>query len=144
MNRGNEFIVLTSAQTVRSRSEAQQEFQQRADPWLCLCSPLVSGVGINLHAANHILLMEPFEVEAEETQAISRLLRMGQKKHVHVTQLFVRGSIEERILQLRSEHDKAAPWSFGGTLRPVGTSRAQDKFIFGMEDIRRLANDEAD
>ena len=144
VNRGVEFIVLTSAQTVRVRSDAQQNFQLRADPWLCLCSPLVSGVGINLHAANHILLMEPFEVEAEETQAISRLLRMGQKKQVHVTQLFVRGSVEERILQLRREHDKTAPWSFGGTLRPVGTSRAQDKFIFGMEDIRRLANDEAD
>ena len=100
---------------------------------LCLCSPLVSGVGINLRRANHILLMEPFQAEAEETQAIARLLCMGQTKQVHVTQLFVRGSVEERILQLRSKQPKQAAFSFGGTVRTAGAWHDDDKFIFGMQ-----------
>jgi len=135
-------IVLHGGMALQARRNDQLRFQEPNGPWLCLCSPLVCGVGVNLHAANHILLMEPFEVEAEETQVIARLLRMGQQKQVHVTQLFVRGSVEERILQLRKELPQEAAFGFGGTMSPIGACPEQDKFIFGLEDIRRHLEEE--
>jgi len=131
-----DLIQLDGRRDPHARSEDQRRFQLPDGPWLCVCTPLVSGVGINLHAANHILLMDPFDVEAAETQAIARLLRMGQMKQVEVTQLFVRGSIEERILQLRDQQTKEAEFSFGGTINDGGGSKEHDKFIFGIEDNR--------
>lgn len=134
---------LDSQQDVRQRREDQSRFQEHGgDPWLCLCATMVSGVGVNLFAANHMFFMEPFESEADETQAISRLLRIGQRKQVHVTTLFARGTVEERILQLRRSHTPEQAFSFGGTVKSGGMDGLQDQFLFGIEDIRRIEDTE--
>ena len=68
----------------------------------CLTMSLrAGGVGLNLTAASHVYLLDPWWNPAVEEQAIDRVHRIGQKKKVTVRRLIARETIEERILQLQ-------------------------------------------
>ena len=62
-------------------------------------------MGLNLTAADTVILTDPWWNPAVEQQAIDRAHRMGQKKSVFVHRLIVSGSIEERVLELQ-EHKR--------------------------------------
>lgn len=63
----------------------------------------VGGSGLNLEAANHVILLEPWWNSALEEQAIARVLRPGQKRHVHVYNIVARNTIEYYMLRIKSE-----------------------------------------
>ena len=58
------------------------------------------GIGINLQAAQVVILMEPQFKPSTEWQAIARVHRMGQSRTVLVHRLLARNTIEERLVQL--------------------------------------------
>ena len=58
---------------------------------------------MNLTAANHVFLLDPWWNPAVEEQAIERVHRIGQKKPVEVIRFICQGTIESRVLEL---HDK--------------------------------------
>jgi SNF2 family DNA or RNA helicase len=60
-------------------------------------------VGLNLTAANHVILIDPWWNPAVEDQAIERVHRIGQQKDVTVTRLICARTIEERILHLNEK-----------------------------------------
>ena len=68
-----------------------------------LCSLKAGGTGINLVSANHLVLMDPWWNPAAEEQAIDRIYRIGQTRDVQVSRLVIKGSIEERMLQLADQ-----------------------------------------
>ena len=57
-------------------------------------------VGITLTSASHVFLMEPVMNPALEAQAIGRSWRMGQLRPVTVHKLYIKDSVEERIMEL--------------------------------------------
>ncbi|EDQ90124.1 uncharacterized protein MONBRDRAFT_24613 [Monosiga brevicollis MX1] len=59
------------------------------------------GVGLNLTAASHVILVDPWWSPAVEAQAIDRVHRIGQDKPVTIKRYIMRDSIEERILALQ-------------------------------------------
>ena len=59
------------------------------------------GVGINLTEADYVVLFDPWWNPAAETQAIDRAHRIGQNRPVTVYRLVVRGTVEEKILELQ-------------------------------------------
>jgi len=63
-----------------------------------LISLKAGGVGLNLVAANHVFLVDPWWNPAVEEQAIQRVHRIGQTKDVFVTRLICNKSIEQRVL----------------------------------------------
>jgi len=62
-----------------------------------------SGLGINLQAAQVVILMEAQFKPSIEWQAIARVHRMGQSRSVMVHRLLARNTIEERLVQLIAE-----------------------------------------
>jgi SNF2 family DNA or RNA helicase len=70
---------------------------------IMLCSLKAGGTGINLVSANHLVLMDPWWNPAAEEQAIDRVYRIGQTRDVQVCRLVIKGSIEERMLQLADQ-----------------------------------------
>ena len=58
------------------------------------------GVGLNLHCASAVVLMEPQLKPTSEWQAIKRAHRMGQARRVVVHRLLSRDTIEERWVTL--------------------------------------------
>ncbi len=62
------------------------------------------GFGLNLTAADYVVIVDPWWNPAAEDQATGRAHRIGQNRPVTVYRLVNRGSIEERIVALH--HDK--------------------------------------
>lgn len=63
-------------------------------------------VGLNLTVANHAIICEPYFNAAEENQAISRVFRIGQTKHVMVHKLQISNSVESWLKQLQKVKSK--------------------------------------
>ena len=73
---------------------------------LFLLSIKAGGVGINLTAADYVILFDPWWNPAVESQAIDRSHRIGQKKNVFAYKLIVKDTIEEKILMLQEKKKK--------------------------------------
>ena len=61
------------------------------------------GTGLNLTAADHVFLMDPWWNPAVEAQAADRAHRIGQERPVMVYRLVSQGTVEERILGLQEK-----------------------------------------
>lgn len=73
---------------------------------LFLISLKAGGFGLNLTAADYVVITDPWWNPAAEDQAMGRAHRMGQLRPVTVYRLVSKGTLEERIIELH--HDKRA------------------------------------
>jgi len=73
---------------------------------LFLLSLKAGGTGINLTAADYVVLYDPWWNPAVESQAVDRTHRIGQDKKVIAYRMIVRDTIEEKILKLQEKKKK--------------------------------------
>ncbi|EFW16478.1 hypothetical protein D8B26_005802 [Coccidioides posadasii str. Silveira] len=66
-----------------------------------LASLNVCSVGLNLVAANQVILTDSWWAPAIEDQAVDRVYRLGQKRPTTVWRLVMEGSIEDRVLDIQ-------------------------------------------
>jgi superfamily II DNA or RNA helicase len=85
----------------RDRQARVQEFQNDPSVKLFLISLKAGGLGLNLHAAEYVYLLDPWWNPAVETQAIDRAHRIGQTRHVFAYRLIARDTVEEKVLELQ-------------------------------------------
>ncbi len=85
------------------RAGEVRKFQGEPDCRVFLISLRAGGYGLNLTAANHVILLDPWWNPAVEAQAIDRAHRMGQTRTVTAARIVTRGTIEEKILALQSK-----------------------------------------
>jgi superfamily II DNA or RNA helicase len=84
--------------------EAQvKKFQTDPARKVFLISLKAGGYGLNLTAADHVILLDPWWNPAVEAQAIDRAHRIGQQRVVTAYRLAMRGTVEERILALQQK-----------------------------------------
>ncbi len=76
-------------------------FQDEKGPPVMLLSLKAGGTGLNLTAADHVFLVDPWWNPAVEDQAADRAHRIGQDKPVMVYRVVARDTVEERILELQ-------------------------------------------
>jgi SNF2 family DNA or RNA helicase len=79
---------------------------QTGDGDLFLISLKAGGFGLNLTAADYVVIADPWWNPAAEDQAMGRAHRIGQIRPVTVYRLVTRGTVEERIVELH--HEKRA------------------------------------
>ncbi|MCP4715486.1 MAG: DEAD/DEAH box helicase, partial [Deltaproteobacteria bacterium] len=87
----------------KKRAEAIKKFQRDPDTNIFLLSLKAGGTGINLTAADYVILFDPWWNPAVEHQAIDRAHRIGQKRKVIAYKLIVRNTVEEKILALQEK-----------------------------------------
>ncbi len=92
---------LTLTGESRDRAELVERFQ-RGDVPLFLISLKAGGVGLNLTAADTVILYDPWWNPAVEQQAIDRAYRIGQDKPVFVYKLLASGTVEDKMLELQA------------------------------------------
>ncbi len=83
----------------KQRQERVRAFQA-GEGELFLISLRAGGTGLNLTGADFVIHLDPWWNPAVEDQASDRVYRIGQERPVTIVRLVVRGSIEERILDL--------------------------------------------
>ena len=85
----------------RDREAQVDRFQNSPDVKLFLISLKAGGLGLNLHAAEYVYLLDPWWNPAVETQAIDRAHRIGQTRQVFAYRLIARDTVEEKVLELQ-------------------------------------------
>ncbi len=92
----------------REREARVEEFQNDPNIKLFLISLKAGGLGLNLHAAEYVYLLDPWWNPAVEAQAIDRAHRIGQTRQVFAYRLIARDTVEEKVLELqKSKRDLA-------------------------------------
>lgn len=84
------------------RQERVVEFQRGTAPFF-LISLKAGGTGLNLTAANYVVLLDPWWNPAVEDQAANRAHRIGQSNPVTVYRLVAAHTVEEKVIQLHGQ-----------------------------------------
>lgn len=87
-------------QTPQAQRKTIVEDFQNGKSSVFLLSLKAGGVGLNLTAADYVILLDPWWNPAVENQAADRAHRIGQTKPVNIYRLISKQTVEEKILQL--------------------------------------------
>jgi superfamily II DNA or RNA helicase len=107
----------------RDRSGVVARFQAADGPPVFLISLRAGGTGLNLTAADHVFLLDPWWNPAVEEQAADRAHRIGQDKPVFVYRLVAANTVEERILALQEHKRSLADTALAGTAAATSLTR---------------------
>lgn len=99
--------------STKDRGAVVDAFQAEGGPSVMLLSLKAGGTGLNLTAADHVFLMDPWWNPAVEDQAADRAHRIGQENPVLVHRVVARGTVEERILALQEKKRALAEAAVG-------------------------------
>jgi SNF2 family DNA or RNA helicase len=105
----------------KDREKAVESFQTDPNVQVFLISLKAGGVGLNLQAADYVLLYDPWWNEAVEKQAIDRAHRVGRREIVIARKYITAESIEEKILKLQGQKQALAQnlLEFEGEMQPI-------------------------
>ncbi len=109
--------------STRDRGAVVQRFQSSGGPPIMLVSLKAGGTGLNLTAADHVFLLDPWWNPAVEDQAADRTHRIGQTRPVLVYRLVATDTIESRILTLQASKRSLADAALGEGERAAGLTR---------------------
>ena len=84
-----------------------------------LISLKAGGTGLNLTAADHVFLFEPWWNPAVEEQAFDRAHRIGQTRPVFVHRLVAADTVEDRMLKLQADKRALAEGALGAPASPL-------------------------
>ena len=99
---GSSYQYLDGSTPADERARRVRAFQAGEGDFF-LISLRAGGFGLNLTAADYVVICDPWWNPAVEDQAVSRAHRMGQRRPVTVYRLVVHGSIEEQIMDLHRD-----------------------------------------
>ncbi|MDI3290218.1 DEAD/DEAH box helicase [Polyangium sp. 15x6] len=105
------------------RAGVVNEFQADGGPPVMLLSLKAGGTGLNLTAADHVFLLDPWWNPAVEDQAADRAHRIGQDKPVFVYRLVAKDTVEERILALQEKKRLVADAALGEAAQAAAITR---------------------
>ncbi len=93
-------ISIRGDQNSKTRQAEIDAFQNDPDVAVAVCSLTAAGVGVNLQAASNVVLAELSWTNAEQTQAIDRVHRIGQELPVTAWRIIAAQTIDGRIAEL--------------------------------------------
>ncbi|EPY21262.1 DNA repair protein [Strigomonas culicis] len=112
-----EHLRLDGTMPLTLRNSTIQHFQSSTSVQVILASKTSTGVGLNLTAANHVLVVDPWWNPAIEEQAVHRCYRIGQRKPVYVTRFIIADTIEQYCFDICQKKKE-----FGDAILKAATS----------------------
>ncbi|KAG6280382.1 hypothetical protein E4U48_007916 [Claviceps purpurea] len=94
---GIDHRVLVGNTNVSERQDLIDEFNNNADIPVFLLTTGAGGTGINLTAANKVIIFDQSDNPQDDIQAENRAHRLGQKRHVEVVRLIASQTMEELL-----------------------------------------------
>ncbi len=89
--------------STKNRQDLVDQFNSDEDVRLFLISLKAGGTGLNLTAADTVIIYDPWWNPAVESQAVDRAHRIGQKNKVAVYRLVTENSVEQKIMGLKKK-----------------------------------------
>ncbi|PHH73104.1 hypothetical protein CDD80_4034 [Ophiocordyceps camponoti-rufipedis] len=146
---GLKFSRIDGSMNAEKRDRAIEALDHDADTRVMLASLAVCSVGLNLVAADTVILSDSWWAPAIEDQAIDRVHRLGQTRETTIWRLVMENSVEERVLTIQAEKrelvgkafcEKSKKENGSSFLHIVGR---EDIFSSMIEDVNTLRAAEA-
>ena len=116
------YTEIRGDQTAKARQEAIDGFTKDPEVAVIVCSLTAAGVGINLQVASDVVLAELSWTNAEQTQAIDRVHRIGQTEPVTAWRIVAAQTIDQRIADLIDSKAGLAARALDGADEEITTS----------------------
>ena len=146
--KGYSHLRLDGSTPTRKRQDLIDQFQSDENIFLFLISTKAGGLGLNLTAANCVIIFDVNWNPSHDEQAQDRAFRIGQKKNVDVVRFVSRGTVEELMYarQVYKVHlTQALEKTKGSTMpQPARIFRGVDKDpnrkgeLFGLENLLKF------
>jgi len=120
--RGIGYTSIRGDQSKAAREQAIDRFWNDPEVKVIVCSVTAAGVGINLQIASDVVLAELSWTDAEQTQAIDRVHRIGQDKPVTAWRIIAAQTIDGRIAELIDTKAGLAARALDGSDEEIGSS----------------------
>jgi len=120
--RGLKHTSIRGDQTPKAREKAINSFVNDPDVQVVVCSLAAAGVGVNLQVASNVVLSELSWTDAEQTQAIDRVHRIGQSDPVTAWRIIAAQTIDTRIAELIDSKAGLAARALDGSDEEVSSS----------------------
>ncbi|CAD6971939.1 unnamed protein product [Tilletia controversa] len=110
------------------RQSYVDDFNYSPEITVFLISTMAGGVGLNLTAANKVVIFDPHWNPAVDQQAQDRAYRIGQTRDVDVYRLVGSGSLEERVFRRQVHKQQLANLAYGG--------EKQERYFSGVKGVQ--------
>ncbi len=120
--RGLKYSSIRGDQTPRARQRNIDAFLNDPDVAVVVCSLSAAGVGLNLQVASNLVLAELSWTDAEQTQAIDRIHRIGQAEPVTAWRIIASQTIDTKIAELIDSKAGLAARALDGSDEEVSSS----------------------
>jgi superfamily II DNA or RNA helicase len=98
--RGIRYSSIRGDQTPKVRAANIEAFVEDPEVQVIVCSLTAAGVGVNLQVASNVVLAELSWTDAEQTQAIDRVHRIGQDEPVTAWRIIAAQTVDARVAEL--------------------------------------------
>ena len=122
--RGIKYASIRGEQTPRVRARNIKAFTEDPEVQVVVCSLTAAGVGINLQVASNMVLAELSWTDAEQTQAIDRIHRIGQSEPVTAWRIIAAQTIDAKIAELIDQKSGLAARALDGAGEQEGSASA--------------------
>ena len=129
------FTRLDGRMDAAQRDAAIESLDSEDECKIMLASLGVCSVGLNLVAANQVILSDSWWAPAIEDQAVDRVHRLGQTRDCKVVRLIMKDSVEDEVLEIQAKKRKLASIAFGE--KTVRRGRGEEQ-VQRWNDISRL------
>ncbi|HEX3003535.1 MAG TPA: DEAD/DEAH box helicase [Angustibacter sp.] len=120
--RGLRYSSVRGDQTPKARQENIDAFTNDPDVPVIVCSLTAAGVGLNLQVASNVVLAELSWTDAEQTQAIDRVHRIGQTEPVTAWRIIAAQTLDTQVAQLIDSKAGLAARALDGSDEEVSVS----------------------
>ncbi|KAF2206071.1 hypothetical protein GQ43DRAFT_436496 [Delitschia confertaspora ATCC 74209] len=134
---GITYTRIDGSMTAPQRDLALEALDSDKNTTVMLASLAVCSVGLNLVAANQVVMADSWWAPAIEDQAIDRVHRLGQLRETKVFRLIMEGSVEERVLSIQEDKRRLMGLAFAEREVRKGKRKAGA----GLVDLKRLLGD---
>ncbi len=120
--RGVRYTSIRGNQTSTVRQKNIDAFVNDPEVAVVVCSLTAAGVGLNLQVASNMVLAELSWTDAEQTQAIDRIHRIGQDQPVTAWRVIAAQTIDARVAELIDSKAGLAARALDGSDAEVSSS----------------------
>jgi superfamily II DNA or RNA helicase len=120
--RGIRYSAIRGNQSKNAREDSIAAFQTDPDVQVIVCSLTAAGVGVNLQVASNVVLAELSWTDAEQTQAIDRVHRIGQAEPVTAWRIIASQTLDTKIAELIDSKAGLAARALDGSDEEISSS----------------------
>ncbi|WP_370615139.1 DEAD/DEAH box helicase [Mumia sp. Pv 4-285] len=120
--RGLRYSTIRGDQTSTQRQRDIDAFVNDPEVAVIVCSLTAAGVGVNLQVASNVVLAELSWTDAEQTQAIDRVHRIGQGEPVTAWRIIGAQTIDAKVAELIDSKAQLAATALDGSTEETHAS----------------------